>query len=189
MGSTFVWMVIFQFLVSIVILAGLLYGVNRMAMYAAFIRATPVVTGSAIYSDKSVDLYLQVDGHVHNAVIVEVVMSKAQVEKCLATAPVGFHLVDTQQPLCSFDRITFRPFYSIPPRDLSDEGQYMFSGAGHYLLWCGQFLLRHGPPNILRIPCQFPLDESPRIGIRYRYRVGVLMAEEYSGIATAEMST
>jgi len=60
----------------VLVVGGLLFGVNYMAMYATFIRATPVVTGSAIYSDKSVNLYLLMEGHIHNAVGIIVIGAK-----------------------------------------------------------------------------------------------------------------
>lgn len=176
---------VFFALLWVVIVVLILYGFNAIAMYGAFTRATPTVAGSAVYADRAIDVYLQVDGHVHGAEVIEVVMDKQQAARCDATAPVGFTFIDTDWPLCPLDRVVFVPFRLIPLREHSFGRERGF-GAGHFILWCGRRRIRHGPPQLIRIPCQRSLDEPPRIGIRYRYRVGSLMAEEYVGISTDE---
>ncbi|MDX2181546.1 MAG: hypothetical protein SFV18_18270 [Bryobacteraceae bacterium] len=174
------------FMVGAIVVTIVLWGSNALAMYGMFTRETPVVTGSAIYRDNFLGIYVQVDGVVHNVEIVEIAMHLKQALKTGATPPEGFRTVETQEPLCSSDRVSFIPFQRIPPRDLTGEGNTLFSGTGHYVLWCGRFRVHHGPPNVLKIPCERSLDEPPRIGIRYRYSVGFLAAEEYHDIEASE---
>jgi hypothetical protein len=172
-------------LLGILCIALLFYGVNAMAMYGAFIRGMPAVIGSVVYADRSVNVFLRVDGHVHGAEVIEVVMNKQQAERCGASSPDNFDLTETDWPLCPGDRVSFVPFASIPPREHTVGKEEGF-GLGHFILWCGRSRLRHGPPQLIQIPCMCSLDEPPRIGVRYRYRVGALMAEEYVGIQTGE---
>ncbi len=172
--------------IVLVIITLVLWGFNALAMYGMFIRETSVVTGLAIYRDTFLGIYLQVDGLVHDVKIVEIAMHLQQARKAGAIPPAGFREVATKEPLCPSDRVSFIPFQRIPPRDLTGPGNTMFSGTGHYILWCGQFRINHGPPAVLRIPCKRSLNEPPRLGIRYRYRVGLLSAEEYQGIEAGE---
>jgi hypothetical protein len=172
--------------IVLAIITAVFWGFNALAMYGMVIRETPVVTGSAIYRDSFLGIYLQVDGVVHNVKIVEIAMHLHQARKAGAAPPAGFREVATREPLSPSDRVSFIPFRRIPPRDLTGPGNTMFSGTGHYVLWCGEFRVGHGPPAVLRIPCKRSLDEPPRLGIRYRYRVGLLSAEEYSGVEAGE---
>jgi len=172
--------------IGAIVVTLVLWGFNALAMYGMFIRETSVVSGSAIYRDSYLGVYLQVDGVVHDVQIVEIAIHLQQARKAGATPPAGFRQVETEEPLCPSDRVSFIPFQRIPPRDLTGTGNTLFSGTGHYVLWCGQFRVHHGPPTVLKIPCKRSLDEPPRIGIRYRYRVGLLAAEEYRGVEAGE---
>ena len=166
------------------------YGINYVMMESTFIRASPVVSVSAIYADSSINLFFQLSGLVHSARIVELVLSREQIASCGAEPPSGFHVVHAERPLCPEDAFTPVPFRPLEPRDVEPRAsadELQSDGLGKYwVLWCGAFRLHHGGPKALRIPCTRSLDEPVRMGIRYRFRVGFLMAEEYRPIESGD---
>jgi hypothetical protein len=160
--------------------AGLI-ALNAAMMHATFVRGTPVVSFSTVYFDDCIGIYCQVSGPVHRVRVIEIVMNTQQIRRAGATGPRGFVMVPTNEPLRPEDQFVIWPWQTLPLRDLTGPGDYLLSGRGHFSLWCGRFHLPRGRVSVLRIPCQRSLDESPCLGIRYRYRVGLLEAEEYRG--------
>jgi len=159
-----------------------------MAMGAIFTLPSPVVTGSAVYTQHGIDLYFQLSGPVYSAKIIELVISREQVDLCGAKPPKGFTLIHADRPLCPEDEFTPIPFATLPPRDVEAQpslGQISSDGMGRFwILWCGSFRVLHGSPVVLNIPCARSLDQPIRMGFRYRYKVGFLMAQEYHPIHT-----